>query len=82
MTLCVLGLSAAEARKSSMISPKSGDLLRYLIFLFTQSVPAGALLASSTTSRSLVPGSVLIYTGCTDAPGRDRLGINVEFLPV
>ena len=53
MTLCVLGFANAEARKSSTISPNSGDLFLYFDFHFAQSVPAGALLQSSTVSMSL-----------------------------
>lgn len=54
MILWVFRVSDAEARKSSMISLNSGDLFRYLNFHLAQSVPAGALLASSTSSISLV----------------------------
>ena len=61
MILCVLELSDAEARKRSIISPKSGDLFRYLGFHLAQSVPAGALLASSTKSMSLIIKSVLLH---------------------
>ena len=53
MTLCVLGFSNAEARKSSTMSPNSGDLFLNFDFHFTQSVPTGALLQSSTVSMSL-----------------------------
>ena len=62
MTLCVLGFFAAEARNSSIISPNSGDLLRYFVFHLAQSVPAGALLASSTNSISLFSGSVQLHS--------------------
>lgn len=60
MTLCVLGFPNAEARKSSTISPNNGDLFRYFNFHLAQSVPAGALLQSSTTSMSLELTSVSI----------------------
>ena len=53
MILWVLALPDAEARKSSMISINNGDLFRYRDFHSAQSVPAGALLASSTNSISL-----------------------------
>lgn len=79
MTLCVLGLFAAEARNSSIISPKSGDLLRYLIFHFAQSVPAGALLVSSTTSRSLFSESVRMFKGCIGAAGSDQIRYSMFF---
>lgn len=65
MILWVFGVSDAEARKSSMISPNSGDLFRYLNFHFAHSVPAGALLASSTISMSLVPKSAFHALGTT-----------------
>lgn len=58
MILWVFGLPYAEARKSSMISPNSGDLFLYLDFHFVHSIPAGALLASSTSSMSLSLRSV------------------------
>lgn len=82
MTLCVLSLFAAEARKSSTISLKSGDLLRYLIFHFAQSVPAGALLASSTTFRSLFSELVRIRKGCIDASGPNQIRYQMCFLCV
>lgn len=53
MILWFFGFSDPEARKSSMISVNSGDLFLYLNFHLAQSVPAGALLASSTNSMSL-----------------------------
>lgn len=58
MTLCVPGFSNAEARNNSMISVNKEDLFRYLDFHLVQSVPAGALLQSSTTSMSLGSTSV------------------------
>ena len=64
MILWVFGFPDAEARKSSIISPNSGDLFRYFNFHFTQSVPAGALLASSTNSMSLISKSVLLARSC------------------
>lgn len=54
MTLCVLGFSDAEARNSSTIPRNNGDLFRYFNFHLPQSVPAGALFASSTSSMSLI----------------------------
>ena len=53
MILWVFGFSDAEARKSSIISLNSGDLFRYFDFHLAQSVPAGALFASSTKSIRL-----------------------------
>ena len=54
MILWLFDLPKAEARKSSMISPNRGDLFRYLNFHLAQSVAAGALLASSVNSISLI----------------------------
>ena len=72
MTLCVLGRSEAEARKISIICPKSGDLLRYFSFQFAQSVPPGALLASSKTCMSLEPVSVLFHVDNSKSQGAAR----------
>ena len=60
MTLYDLSCPYAEARKSSMTWLNSGDFFLYLNFHLLQSVPAGALLASSTTCMSLILKSVLL----------------------
>ena len=54
MILCVLDFWSAEARNNSIMSPNRGDLFAYLDFHLAQSVPAGALLQSSTVSMSLM----------------------------
>lgn len=49
MIFLELDFSKAEARKYSIIPPKRGDLNLYCNFHLAQSVPIGALFASSTT---------------------------------
>ena len=63
MIFLVFGFTDAEARKISMISQNKGDLFRYLSFHLAQSVPAGVLFASSTSSISLISKSALLEKG-------------------
>lgn len=65
MTLLVLGFSDAEARNSSMISRYKVDRFRYFSFHLAQSVPGGALFASSTNGMSLIQRLALLsLKGC------------------
>lgn len=84
MTLWLLGFPNAEARKGSIMALNRGDLFRYFDFHLAQSVPAGALFASSRSSISLrwrlVPLSFKGHgKGSTEQESSDR-GTNANGL--